>query len=67
MNKTKILLVDDTLYFGAEISNQLKSMGYEIMYMSNGVGLDNVLLAFQPDLIFMDIDLGSGMSGIELC
>lgn len=68
MNKTKILLVDDTLYFGAEISEQLKTLGYEIMYMNNGVGLTNVLSTFQPDLVFMDIDLGLGMkSGIELC
>lgn len=68
MNKTKILLIDDTLYFGAEISEQLKTMGYEIMYMNNGVGLTNVLNNFQPDLVFMDIDLGLGKkSGIELC
>lgn len=68
MNKTKILLIDDTLYFGAEISEQLKTMGYEIMYMNNGVGLTNVLSTFQPDLVFMDIDLGLGTkSGIELC
>lgn len=68
MNKTKILLVDDTLYFGAEISEQLKNFGYEIMYMNNAVGLTNVLHTFQPELIFMDIDLGLGKkSGIELC
>ncbi|WP_211638912.1 response regulator, partial [Porphyromonas levii] len=68
MNKTKILLVDDTLYFGAEMSEQLKTQGYEIMYMNNGVGLANALSTFKPDLVFMDIYLGLGKkSGIELC
>lgn len=67
MKKTKILLIDDTLYFGAEISAQLKDLGYEIMYMTNGVGLSRVLDEFRPDLVFMDIDLGIGQSGIDLC
>ena len=66
-NDVKILLIDDTLYFGEELSEQLGSLGFEVLYLSAPTGLKTVIRDFAPDLLFLDIDLGVGQSGIEIC
>lgn len=66
-DKVKILLIDDTVYFGEELAEQLGALGFEVSYLSTPTGLDRVIRAFAPDLLFLDIDLGVGQSGIEIC
>ena len=63
----KILLVDDTIYFGTEISNQLRDMGYQVEYLTNGSGIKESIRRFNPLVVFLDIDLGIHQSGIEIC
>lgn len=64
---TKILLVDDTVYFGTEIQSQLVDLGYTVEYMLNGADIEYKIDSFSPDIIFLDIDLGVNQSGIEIC
>lgn len=66
-DKVKILLVDDTIYFGEELSEQLGALGFEVLYLSTPMGMEAVIRDFAPDLLFLDIDLGVGQSGIEIC
>jgi len=63
---TKILIVEDEMIIGANISLQLSKMGYEV----NGIvtrGEEALLHIKQnkPDIVLMDIQLKGDMDGIE--
>lgn len=67
MNEVKILLVDDTTYLGAELTEQLQALSFDVFYMNNGVSILNVVKTFSPDIVFLDINLGDAPDGISLC
>lgn len=63
---TKILIVEDEMIIGANISLQLSKLGYEV----NGIvtrGEEALMHIKQnkPDIVLMDIQLKGGMDGIE--
>ncbi len=66
MEKARILIVDNDPVVAESLRTRLDSWGYEI---TDAVGTGNDALGAvnrkRPDIALMDIDLGSGISGIE--
>ena len=64
--KAKILVVEDEAIVAADIAASLEEMGYDLASVAY-TGEDAVRLveAEKPDLVLMDIMLGSGINGIE--
>lgn len=67
LKTTKILIVEDEMIIAANISMQLKNLGYEITGLLPRV--DEVLPSIienTPDIILLDINLNAEIDGIEL-
>jgi len=66
MESAKILICEDEFIIAYDLSNLLKAEGYDVVGSVDN-GLDAVRIANEkkPDLILMDINLGTGMNGIE--
>lgn len=68
MENIKIQIVEDNLIIGEGLSNDLESLGYEVISLS--VNSEEAIKNFKnetPDLLLMDIELkGSSLNGIEL-
>ena len=67
MNKTEILVVDDEPQIRKLLRVGLTSYGYEIVLVTNG---QDALLSEarqKPDLIVLDINLGSNPDGLDVC
>jgi DNA-binding response OmpR family regulator len=63
----KILVVDDEPRVVRLVSEVLKAMGYQVVAAANGAsGIEMVALE-QPDLVLLDILLGSGPDGYTVC
>ena len=65
MSPAAILLVEDETVVAHDIRLQLQDMGYQVAAEAR-TGEDAIALAEQlhPDLVLMDIQLGSAMDGI---
>ena len=62
----KILIVEDEMIIGANISLQLSKLGYDVIgIISRGEEALNFVRQNQPDIILMDIQLKGGLDGIE--
>ena len=61
-----VLIVEDDTIIGWTLQALLEEMGHEVVDVA-ATGERALALAaeFEPDLVLMDINLGSGMSGIE--
>jgi len=66
MNRSKILIVEDEAVTAMDLEKRLTHLDYEVVGVANN-GEDAVQLAKEkkPDLILMDIFLGSKMDGID--
>jgi len=66
MPKPRILIVEDEVIVARDLHGQLESLGFDAVGMANS-GEQAITMAGQllPDLVLMDIKLGSGMDGIE--
>jgi PAS domain S-box-containing protein len=66
MEKAQILVVEDEAIVALDLQNRLRGLGHSVpgFWVS---GEEAVAKAFElkPDLILMDIKLGSGMDGVE--
>ncbi len=65
MNKQRILLVEDEMIVARDLTAQLESLGY--LVAGHATSADEAIAMatqLQPDLVLMDIKLGSGMDGI---
>lgn len=63
----KILIVEDELIIAEDLSNSLRKMGYEVI----GIAMDfeeaiEIIEKNTPDLLLLDINLGSSKDGIQL-
>lgn len=59
----RILLVEDEAVLALRQQKMLSEHGYDIMVAASGEAAVEVSAAEAPDLVLMDIDLGSGLSG----
>lgn len=62
-----VLVVDDEVQIRKQLTIGLNGYGYEVITAGRG---DEALVAVaqqQPDMIILDISLGVGMDGIEVC
>lgn len=63
----KILIVDDEPRVVHLVSEVLKAMGYEMVAAINGQSAIETVALEQPDLVLLDILLGSGPDGYQVC
>lgn len=62
-----ILVVEDDASLGPLISDALAEMGYRVMLAVDGPAALEILQGNAPvDIVFSDVGIPSGMSGIEL-
>ena len=62
----KILIVEDEMIIAANISLQLSSLGYQVTgIISRGEEAQAHVVANQPDIILMDINIKGAMDGID--
>lgn len=63
----RILLVEDDVSSAEDLRDVLEHMGYQVPLLAHD-GAQAVIAAEQssPDLVLLDIDLGGGMSGIDV-
>jgi DNA-binding LytR/AlgR family response regulator len=62
----KILIVEDEMLIGANISLQLTKLGYEVIgIIPRGEEAIQFLIENQPDIVLMDINLKGELDGIE--
>ena len=65
-NRPRVLLVEDQEIVAVAFEGRLKRLGYTVAGVAhNGEQAVKEALLIDPELIFMDINLGEGMSGIE--
>lgn len=61
-----ILIVEDSLLNGQITADMLQAFGYETTIVRTGEeALEKISGSRRPDLVLMDIELGSGMNGID--
>lgn len=66
MIKRKILVVEDERVIARDIAMQLDILGYEPLGPTdNGEQAIEMAGKFKPDLVLMDVHLGSAMDGID--
>jgi DNA-binding response OmpR family regulator len=64
-NKGLILLVDDNDDLVRHLSLLLRNVGYEVMALSNGVGVSEALALNRPSLLVLDVMM-PGVDGFEV-
>jgi len=64
--KSRILVVEDEAIVAADITDRLKSLGYDVIGpVDNGVAAIEKSVELRPDLVLMDIMLKGEMTGTE--
>ncbi len=66
-HKTKVLVVDDEPRVLRLVSEILKTVGFHVMVLSNGRAVAETVALERPDLVLLDVLLGDGPSGFEVC
>lgn len=62
MDTIKVLLVDDDVMLSSIITTALKDEGYEVHYQSSLTGITTILNEFKPDIMVLDVEIGTGDS-----
>ncbi len=65
--KLKILVVDDEPQIRKQLKIGLEGYGYEVLTASTGDEALIITAQQQPDMLILDISLGSKPNGLELC
>ncbi len=65
--KTKILVVDDEPRVLRLVSEILKTGGFQVLALGSGRTVVETVAVEQPDLVLLDVLLGDGPSGFEVC
>jgi two-component system, OmpR family, KDP operon response regulator KdpE len=63
----KILIVDDELAIRKMLQTGLKGFGYQVLVAANGTEALQIAAQQAPNLIILDIALGSPPDGLEVC
>jgi CheY-like chemotaxis protein len=64
-SKSEIFIVDDSTLFLQKFQSLVSGWGYQVTVCSNTEAAIETMIAVQPDLIFLDINM-PGMSGFDL-
>src|SRR4051812_15681813 len=67
MNKTEILVIDDEAQIRKLLRVGLMSYGYDVILVSNGEDGLQSAAEQKPDIIVLDINLGSDPDGLDVC
>jgi two-component system KDP operon response regulator KdpE len=65
--RQKILVVDDEPRLVRLVSEVLKAVGYEVVAAASGESALGLLGLEQPDLVLLDVLLGAGPTGYDIC
>ncbi len=65
--KAKVLVVDDEPRLVRLVSEILKAAGYRIISAANGKAATEAVALEQPDLVLLDVLLGAGQNGYDVC
>jgi two-component system KDP operon response regulator KdpE len=65
--QAKVLVVDDEPRVVRLVSEVLKAVGYQVIAAASGQAALEMLALEQPDLVLLDVLLGSGPSGYQVC
>lgn len=60
----KVLLVEDDPLIRECLAGALQGAGYEVRAEPDGAKVERAMTAFRPDIILLDMHLGSGVDGI---
>ena len=66
-NQTEILVVDDEPQIRRLLRTGLASYDYEIVLAGNGQTALETVAKQQPDIVVLDINLGTGPDGLDVC
>jgi two-component system KDP operon response regulator KdpE len=66
-NAAKILVVDDEPRLVRLVSEVLKAAGYRVIAASSAKAATELVAVEQPDLVLLDVLLGSGPTGYDVC
>lgn len=62
----RVLIVEDETLVAWHLESVLQQLGYEVCdIVSNGVDAIEAAKIIEPDIVFMDVNLGGGIDGIE--
>ncbi len=64
--KGRILLLDDDELIISMLGRALRKEGYETQLLHSSVLAVEKIIAWQPDMILLDIDLGEEMNGLDI-
>jgi len=67
INKTNILVVDDEPQIRKLLRTGLSSYGYDVFLVPNGQEALETVARQKPDIIVLDINLGSEPDGLDVC
>lgn len=65
--RAKVLVVDDEPRVVRLVSEVLKAFGYQVVAAASGQTALELVALEQPDLVLLDVLLGSGPDGYEVC
>lgn len=66
MAPIKVLIVDDEVLVTSLVSTALNARGYEVRSAKSATEARTVIKNFQPEVYFLDIELGRGVNGLDL-
>jgi two-component system, OmpR family, KDP operon response regulator KdpE len=65
--RARVLVVDDEPRVVRLVTEILKAVGYQVVAASSGSSGLEMLALEQPDLVLLDVLLGNGPNGVEVC
>ena len=63
----KILVVDDEPRLVRLVSEVLKAAGYRVVAAASAKGATEQVVLEQPDLVLLDVLMGAGPTGYDVC
>ncbi|MDA3902661.1 MAG: sigma-54 dependent transcriptional regulator [Desulfuromusa sp.] len=66
IKKGRILLLDDDELIISMLARALKKEGYETHLLHSSIKAVDKIIAWQPDMMLLDINLGEEMSGLDI-
>ena len=64
---SKLLIADDLVPIRQMVRITLSTQGWTILEAENGVKALELARAEHPDLVLLDVDMGAGPSGFDVC